>query len=59
MPSSVYDSVMKEFNKLREINIGHPDYSIIINYLNYVVNLPWAKTTEETLNLEKAKNVNI
>lgn len=50
---------MKEFKRLHEMNTSHPDYSVFINYISYVANLPWSKRTIETLDLEKAKNVNI
>lgn len=57
MPLPVYDLVMNEFNKLKEMSGCHPDYSIFMNYVSYVVNLPWNKTTEESLDLDKAKKV--
>lgn len=50
---------MKEFKNLQSMHSGHSDYSVLFNYLNYVVNLPWNKSTEETLDLEKAKSVGI
>jgi len=59
MPTSTYKVVMKEFKRLHEMNTSHPDYSVFINYISYVANLPWSKCTIETLDLEKAKNVNI
>lgn len=57
MPKSVYDTIMKEFNRLLEMNKSHPEYSISLQYLSYVVNLPWNKSSIETLDLEKAKSV--
>lgn len=57
MPKPVHELVMSEFNRLQAISAGNPDYNLLINYLKYVVNLPWNKSTEETLNLEKAENV--
>lgn len=59
MPVSVHDLVMKEFKRLAEMNIFNPDYSIFINHLSYVVNLPWNKSTKETLDLNKAKSVGV
>lgn len=57
MPKSVYDFVMAEFNRLKAISSNNPDYPVIINYINYVVNLPWNMSTEESLDLAKAKLV--
>lgn len=59
MPKPVYDSIMAEFNKLQEMNPYIADYSILIQYLSYVVNLPWDISTKETLDLKNAKSVNI
>lgn len=59
MPSSIHKVIMKEFKRLCEMNTSNPDYSVSINYISYVANLPWDKRTNETLDLEKAKNVNI
>jgi len=50
---------MKEFEKLQAINSMHSDYPVLLNYLSYVVNLPWNKSTNEILDLDKVKNVSI
>lgn len=57
MPTSVYDSIMKEFNRLQNMSIVNPEFSVSIQYLSYVANLPWSKSSIETLDLEKAKSV--
>ncbi|KAL4097954.1 hypothetical protein QTP88_022636 [Uroleucon formosanum] len=57
MPSSIHKVIMKEFKRLCEMNTSNPDYSVSINYISYVANLPWDKRTNESLDLEKAKNV--
>lgn len=57
MPKNVYDFILAEFNRLKAISCNNPDYPVIINYINYVVNLPWNIRTEETLDLENAKLV--
>ncbi|KAF0772871.1 lon protease 2, peroxisomal-like [Aphis craccivora] len=57
MPIPVHKEIMKEFKRLHEMSTSNPDYSVLINYISYVANLPWNKRTEETLDLEKAKNM--
>lgn len=59
MPIPVHKEIMKDFKRLHNMSIRNPDYSIFINYISCVANLPWNKRTEETLDLEKAKNVDI
>jgi len=57
MPTTVHKVIMNEFKRLSEMSTSNPDYSVFINYISYVANLPWNKSTKETLDLEKAKNV--
>lgn len=59
MPTPVYDVIIKDFNRLLNMNCSHSDYTVFLSHVSYVVNLPWNKTTKETLDLEKARNVNI
>lgn len=59
MPKPVFDTIMKEFKRLQETNSYHADYPILLDHVNYVVNLPWDQSTQETLDLDKAKNVDI
>lgn len=55
----VNDIIMEEFKKLQGMHTSLADYSVLINHISYVVHLPWNKSTLETLDLEKAKNVDI
>ncbi|XP_025191639.1 lon protease homolog 2, peroxisomal-like isoform X1 [Melanaphis sacchari] len=57
MPTPIHKVIMKEFKRLNEMNSSNPDYSVFINYISYVANLPWNKRSKETLDLEKAKNM--
>jgi len=59
MPIPIQKVIMEEFKRLHEMSTSNPDYSVLINYISYVANLPWNKHTNETLDLEKAKDVNI
>jgi len=59
MPTSIHKVITKEFKRLCEMSTNNSEYSVSINYISYVANLPWNKRTNETLDLEKAKNVNI
>lgn len=59
MPKSILKVIMEEFKRLHEMSTSNPDYSVFVNHISYIANLPWNKRTNETLDLEKAKNVNI
>ena len=53
----VQDFFLKEINKLQRMNEQSPDYAIMHNYLNVIVDLPWGKTTKDNLNLKNAQRV--
>jgi len=54
---SVQSFFLKEINKLQRMNEQSPDYAILHNYLNVIVDLPWGKTTKDNLNLKNAQKV--
>ena len=47
----------KEYAKLDTINPQSPDYPILVNYLQTMVDLPWNEYTKDDLNLKHAKKV--
>ncbi|XP_029341302.1 uncharacterized protein LOC115033013 [Acyrthosiphon pisum] len=57
MPTSIHKMIMNEFKRLCVMSTSNSDYSVSIDYISYVANLPWNKRTNETLDLEKAKSV--
>jgi len=54
---AVQETFRKELNKLQRLNEQLPDYAVLHNYLNIVVDLPWGRTTPDNLNLKNAKRV--
>lgn len=57
MPEPVLNKAMDEFNKLKKMPSMSPDYSVIRNYLDWMVNVPWSKFTEDNFDLTNAKNI--
>lgn len=53
----VQEVFRKEVNKLQRMNDQSPDYAILFNYLNIMVDLPWGKTTKDNHNLKNAQRV--
>lgn len=45
----------KELNKLSRMNPQSPDYSVQLNYLQTMLNLPWNEYTEDNLNIKNAE----
>lgn len=50
-------SFEKELNKLDSLNPQSPEYSIQLNYLQTVANLPWNEYTTDDLSLKRAKRI--
>lgn len=47
----------KELDKLEILNPQSPEYSVQLNYLQTMVNLPWNEYTEDDLNLKRAQKI--
>lgn len=57
LPKEILDKAMKEIARLDKINPSSPDYSIILNYLDWIIDLPFGVKTEDTEDLKKAKEI--
>ena len=57
MPEPVLKKAMDEFNKLKKIPSMSPDHSVIRNFLDWMVSVPWSKFTEDNFNLINAKKI--
>lgn len=53
----VEEAFNKEIERLRRINPMAPDYSIQINYLNTLLDLPWDETTTDNFDLKRAEGI--
>ena len=43
--------------KLSNLNSQSPDYSLLINYLDWIIDLPWLESGEEKTNISEARKV--
>lgn len=57
LPKEVLEKAMKEISRLDKINPSSPDYSIILNYLDWIKDLPFDTITEDTEDLFKAQEI--
>ena len=56
LPKSTYNKLASEIKKLEYTNDLSPEQAMIRNYLEWVLHLPWHKTTFENNNLEDIKS---
>lgn len=57
LPEDVESKALKELSRLDKINPSSPDYSIILNYLDWINELPFTESTVDTESLVKAKEI--
>ena len=58
MPEETKEKVIKEANKLNKINPSSADYGVLLNYLDWIVSIPWGQETlEESIDLDKAEDI--
>jgi ATP-dependent Lon protease len=57
MPEEVERKALKELGRLMMIPPMAPEVGIIRTYLDWLLDLPWSKTTEDNLDLEHAAEV--
>lgn len=57
LPQEVFDKAMKELSRLDRINPSSPDYSVILNYLDWILELPFSKSTVDRENIAEAKEI--
>jgi len=56
-PQEVATTFEKELKKLERTSPHAPDFGMLLNYLQYLVDLPWSETTKDTLNLKRVQRV--
>ena len=56
-PEEVRKHAERELKRLDLIPQASPDYSVIVTYIETIAELPWAKTSEDNLDLDKAQEI--
>src|SRR2546430_713833 len=57
LPDEVRTEAERELKRLERLPAAAPDYHVIRTYLEWILDLPWRKSTEESLDLNKAQDV--
>src|ERR1700689_2150609 len=57
LPEDILKEATRELDRLEELPPGAPDYNVIRTYLDYVLELPWTKSTQDSLDIAKARQV--
>lgn len=54
---TVQDHFFKELDKLQRMNPAAADYSVVLNYLELMLDLPWDKFSKDRFDLKRAKKI--
>ena len=57
LPVNVKGAVDKELEKLQRMNPAAAEYSVVMNYVELVLDLPWGVYTSDSFDLKKAKQI--
>ena len=57
LPPLVAESALREVDRLERMTPASPEYQMIRTYLDWLLDIPWATTTEDRLDPEEARRV--
>lgn len=57
LPDEVRKEAERELKRLAQLPSAAPDYHVIRTYLDYVLELPWRKSSEDKLDLQEARRI--
>ncbi|HET6440913.1 MAG TPA: endopeptidase La [Phycisphaerae bacterium] len=57
MPKNVRAEAQRELGRLAVMPVHAPEYNVVRTYLEYLIELPWSKRTEDRLDLAKAARI--
>jgi ATP-dependent Lon protease len=57
LPDEVRTEAERELKRMEKLPSAAPDYHVIRTYLEYVLELPWKKSTEDKLDLKEARRI--
>ncbi len=57
MPEEAEKQSLRELGRLERLPAAAAEYGVIRTYLEWLVSLPWSKTTDEELDIERAKKI--
>ncbi len=57
LPPHAMKEAEREMNRLKRTPPTSPDHQVIRNFLEWLIELPWAKSTEDNLDLHQAREI--
>jgi ATP-dependent Lon protease len=57
LPEDIHKEAERELKRMEKLPAAAPDYQVIRTYLEYVLELPWKKSSEDKLDLKEARRI--
>ena len=57
MPEKAREAARKELSRLSKMSPASAEYTVSRTYLDWIVDIPWEISTEDTIDLEKARKI--
>jgi ATP-dependent Lon protease len=57
LPEEARKAVDRELGRLERLPSAAAEYGVIRTYLEWILSIPWSKTTEDNLDLERARHI--
>ncbi|MFH0778663.1 MAG: endopeptidase La [Candidatus Eisenbacteria bacterium] len=57
MPKEVHEKAMKELDRLSKMSFMSPEATVVRNYIDWLVSLPWTKRTDDNLDIDAVEKV--
>jgi len=57
MPTEIEKQALREVDRLAKMQHGSAEFTVSRTYLDWVVNLPWSKSTADNLNIAEAEKI--
>jgi ATP-dependent Lon protease len=57
MPDTVKKEALRELDRLSKMPVAAAEYTVSRTYMDWIVGLPWAKRTEDSIDLRRTKEV--
>ncbi|HSG27831.1 MAG TPA: LON peptidase substrate-binding domain-containing protein, partial [Candidatus Krumholzibacterium sp.] len=57
LPEHARDVLIKEWNKLSRMSTSSSEYGVAMNYIDWILDLPWEDQSHDTLDLAQARRI--
>jgi ATP-dependent Lon protease len=57
LPEEALKEVNREYDRLRRMNPGSPEYTVARTYIDWMIAMPWDKSTQDNLDLKHVKEI--